>query len=108
MDRSYFEQRLLSSILSMRAASDPCARLAHRGLACGYLAILDGCTISELASTRTLHGQLSSITRGSDDVIGQWTVDAGSRAEQKWSEAAVDQDVGRSGLMDAWLLQSSA
>jgi hypothetical protein len=47
MTTTYFEHRLQVSLNLMKAAIDPCAKIAHKGMARAYRAILAARSLAE-------------------------------------------------------------
>jgi hypothetical protein len=75
MDLTYFERRLKASTRMMDAATDPCARKAHKGLVDAYRARIAAgrATLAQVSCEPTLSGRNSGyfLARLADDG-GPW------------------------------------
>jgi hypothetical protein len=72
MDPTYFEGRLKASIAMLNAATDPCARVAHRGLVEGYRQLV-------LASQAKTERRSATLPAGSIShrALSRWADDGG-------------------------------
>ena len=71
MNMTYFQGRLDASLALMKATIDPCARVAHEGMARGYRSILANYGYAEEAPSRERTGDkdLSTVQCDSDAAI---------------------------------------
>lgn len=75
MTTAYFQHRLQASLSLMKAALDPCARIAHEGMARGYRAIL--------AARRLAAENEAALTeRDGEFAIQRWTNEGGAGARE--------------------------
>lgn len=81
MDMPYFQGRLEASMALVKAAVDPCARIAHEGMARGYQSILANYGCAEGTTTRGASndsGRSASGQRDLDNAIGEQANDSGA------------------------------
>jgi hypothetical protein len=80
MDISYLQSRLEASMALMKAAVDPCARIAHEGMARGYRSILAnyGCAEGATRDAANDSGLSASVQRDLDNATAEWANDSGA------------------------------
>jgi len=71
MTTAYFQHRLQASVNLMKAAIDPCAKIAHDGMARGYRAILAARSLAAENKARLTE-------RDSEFAIQRWTNEGGA------------------------------
>ena len=71
MTTAYFQDRLQASQRLMKAAIDPCARIAHEGMVSGYHSIL-------AAQGLTAENKARLTERDSEFAIQRWTNEGGA------------------------------
>lgn len=79
MTTTYFQQRLRASLRLMKAAIDPCAKIAHEGMARGYRAILAARSLAE-------ENKAGWTERDSEFAIQRWANEGG--ADARWRPSA--------------------
>jgi hypothetical protein len=80
MSKTYFQGRLQASMTLMKAAIDPCARVAHEGMARGYRSILANYGYAEKAASRKRGGDkdLNAVQCDNDAAIESWMNEGGA------------------------------
>jgi len=79
MDIAYLQGRLQASLAQVKAAVDPCARIAHEGLARGYRSILANYGYADAQSQDPANdrSRLPPADRELDTAIGRWINEGG-------------------------------
>jgi hypothetical protein len=78
MNMTYFQGRLDASLARVKAAIDPCARVAHEGMARGYRSILANYGYAEEAPSRERPGDKDLIfVQGDNDAAVECWVNEG-------------------------------
>jgi hypothetical protein len=80
MDISYLQGRLQASMALVKAAVDPCARIAHEGMARGYRSILANYGYAEGPTRDAANDQGRSAPVECDlvDAIDEWANEGGA------------------------------
>lgn len=82
MNKTYFEGRLHASLALMRAAIDPCARMAHEGMVRGYRSILANYGYAGEIPSRERAGEqrVKCVQCDNDAAIEGWANEGGATA----------------------------
>lgn len=80
MDMTYFQGRLEASVALIKATVDPCARIAHEGMARGYRSILANYEGTEGATRDAANdsGRSAPVQHDLADATAAWANDSGS------------------------------
>lgn len=80
MDISYLQGRLQASMALVKAAVDPCARIAHEGMARGYRSLLANyrCAGAPTRDAANDSGRSTSVQRDLDNAVEEWANEGGA------------------------------
>lgn len=80
MEISYLQRRLQASMALVKAAVDPCARIAHEGMVRGYRSILAsyGCAGAPTRDAANDSGRSASVQCNPDDAVEEWANEGGA------------------------------
>ena len=78
MERTYFQGRLEVSMALIKATVDPCARIAHEGMARGYRSILANYGEGATREAANDSGQSASVQHDLADATAEWANDSGA------------------------------